>query len=70
MQAAAPVLSTVGEIARRLGEPLHRIEYVIRSRNIQPAARAGNARIFSDSDVTYMASELRRIDEEREGGVA
>lgn len=63
----APAAPTVGEIARRLGEPLHRIEYVIRSRQIQPAARAGNARIFTDADVDHIRSELRRIDEERAG---
>jgi hypothetical protein len=55
-------LPTVGEIARRLGESLHRIEYVIRSRNIQPASRAGHVRIFTESDVAHIADELRVID--------
>jgi hypothetical protein len=58
---------TVGEIARRLNKPLHRVEYVIRSRNIAPFGRAGSARVFTDADLAYIASELRRIDEEREG---
>ncbi len=62
-----PAAPTVGEIARRLGEPLHRVQYVIRSRNIKPAVRAGNLRIFSDPDVRYIESELRRIDADREG---
>jgi hypothetical protein len=35
-------LLTIGEIARRLGQALHRIEYVIRSRNIQPTSWAGH----------------------------
>ncbi len=30
--------STVGRIAQRLNEPIHRVEYVIRTRNIQPEA--------------------------------
>jgi len=60
-------LPTVGEIARRLDEPLHRVEYVIRTRNIHPVGRAGNLRVFSDADVDYIRAELRRIDEEREG---
>lgn len=59
------LLPTVGEIARRLRVPLHRVEYVIMSRHLQPCGRAGNARIFSEADVTYLASELRRIDEQK-----
>jgi DNA-binding transcriptional MerR regulator len=58
---------TVGEIARRVGTPVHRVEYVIRSRGIKPISVAGNARIFSEADVQHIASELRRIDEERAG---
>jgi predicted DNA-binding transcriptional regulator AlpA len=41
---------TVGELARRIGCPVHKIEYLIRSRNIQPIQRAGNARVFSEKD--------------------
>ncbi len=63
------VCPTVGEIARRLGEPIHRIEYCIRARGIEPAAVAGNVRVFTDTDVARIASELRRIDDERGGCV-
>ncbi len=59
---------TVGEIARRLAVSIHRIEYIIRTRNIQPSGWAGNARIFTEVDVDRIASELRRIDAEK-GGV-
>jgi hypothetical protein len=55
-------LPTVGEIARRLGESLHRIEYVIRSRHIRPASRAGRVRIFAEADIAHIADELRLID--------
>lgn len=58
-------LLTVGEIARRLRQPLHRVEYVIRSRNIPAAGWAGHARVFRDADLGRIASELRRIAEER-----
>jgi len=68
MTGSLPYFPTVGEIARRTGYPQHRVEYVIRSRDIRPTARAGNARIFSEADVDRIASELRRIDAER-GGV-
>ena len=67
MSLSVPAAPTVGEIARRLGVPVHRIEYVIRSRDVRPVSRAGNARVFTDADITYIRSELRRIDEEREG---
>jgi hypothetical protein len=59
-------LPTVGVIAERLGQPVHRIEYVIRSRNIEPVGRAGNARVFSEADVEHIASELERIASDRE----
>lgn len=53
---------TVGEIARRLDASTHRIEYLIRVRGLQAIGKAGNARVFSEADVSYIASELRRID--------
>lgn len=59
-------MPTVGEIARRYGVPIHRVEYVIRTRCIEPAGIAGNARIYSDSDVERIASELKRIERDRE----
>jgi hypothetical protein len=52
---------TVGEIARRVGAPVHKVEYVIRTRGIRPCGRAGNARVFSEVDVARISSELRRI---------
>ena len=68
MSNCLTAVPTVGEIARRLGEPIHRVEYVIRSRDLQPSGRAGNCRIFTDADVAYIAAELRRIDAEKKGG--
>jgi hypothetical protein len=59
----APELPTVGVIARRLSQPVHRIEYVIRSRNIAPAGLAGNSRVFTEADVQFIASEIRRMRE-------
>lgn len=67
MTAQIPNLLTIGEIARRLDQPLHRVEYVLRSRNVVPAGWAGNARVFGEADVTFLATELRRIDDERSG---
>jgi len=58
-------LLTVGEIARRLGREVHRVEYVIRSRRIRPSGWAGHARVFRDADLEYIAAELQRIARER-----
>ena len=58
---------TVGEIAVRLGQPVHRIEYVIDSRGLRPTVWAGHARIFSESDLQFIESVLHRMDADREG---
>ena len=62
---ATPTVPTTGLIARRLKEPLWRVEYVIRTRNIRPISRAGNLRVFDEPAVQQIAAELRRIDAER-----
>ena len=62
MSTLAPSMPTIGEIARRLGKPAHRIEYVIRARGIAPCGWAGHARVFSEDAVQVIAAELRRID--------
>ena len=56
-------LPTVGEIARRRNVPIHAVEYVIKTRGILPAGRAGNVRVFSEDDVLLIASELEAIAE-------
>jgi DNA-binding transcriptional MerR regulator len=60
--SSTPAAPTVGEIARRLGVPLHRVEYLIRARGIRPASRAGNARVFAEADIKLIAGELSRSD--------
>lgn len=63
---AIPNVPTVGEIARRLAVPIHKVEHVIRARGISPSGWAGNARVFSDENVSRIESQLRRIAAERE----
>jgi len=65
MRTAVPAAATVGEIARRLAAPVHRVEYIIRTRGLRPGSRAGRAGIYDDADVQYIAAELRRIAAER-----
>ena len=58
---------TIGQMVKRLKYPIHRIEYVIASRRIEPVRRAGAARLFAAADVAAVAKELKRIDAVREG---
>lgn len=58
-------LLTVGEIARRLGTKVHRVEYVIKSRKVQPIGWAGHARVFSSASYTHIENELRRMEADR-----
>jgi DNA-binding transcriptional MerR regulator len=61
-------MPTVGEIARRLGVPIHRVLYVIRSRGLRPACRAGNARVFSEADSAFIEHEIARMAREAKEG--
>ena len=51
---------TSGEIAERCGVKLHRVEYLLKSRKIQPIRRFANIRVFSPETANYVASELAR----------
>ena len=61
-----PTLRTPGVVARDLGEPLHRVVYVLRSRrHIRPAARAGRLRLYDREAVALIRHELNAIDARR-----
>lgn len=66
MLNAPPIVPTVGEIARRFGVQVHQVEYVIRTRGIEPIGRAGSAYVYSEADAERIGSELRRIRAERQ----
>jgi len=58
-----PRLLTVGVIADRLGEPLHRVLHVLRTRSyLVPVARAGTLRLYREEVVTAIENELAEID--------
>jgi len=63
MATSAPTMPTIGEIARRLAVPVHRVEYVVRARGIQPCGWAGNARVFPEEAVEAIAAQLRTMDQ-------
>lgn len=71
MTAVEPVpkLRTPGVLAGHLGESLHRVLYVLRTRrHIKPAARAGRLRLYDRDAVALIRHELNAIDARRQGG--
>jgi len=70
MISEAPRLRTPGVIAKELGEPLHRVEYILRTRpHIVPSARAGQLRLYSREAVSLICHELSCMAARREVGV-
>jgi len=69
-QNRTPVARTVGWIAAELLIPIHRVQYIIRTRNIRPIAKAGNAAIFDREAVARIRHEINAIDARRAGGDA
>jgi hypothetical protein len=65
MVTAGRTYWTVGRLAEHLNEPIHRVQYAIRSRTIRPAGSAGNARVFDDEQVETIAATLREMDDRR-----
>ena len=61
---------TVARIARKLGVERHRVENIIKTRNIDPLGTAGMARVFDESVVTRIDDELKAIDARRQGVVS
>jgi hypothetical protein len=53
---------TTGAIARELDEPIHRVQYAIRTRAIEAEAMAGHIRVFPPETVERVAGILRDID--------
>jgi hypothetical protein len=66
-----PKLRTPGVLAADLGEPLHRVLYVLRTRrHIRPTANAGRLRLYDRDAVELLWQELMTIDARRTKGVA
>jgi len=61
----APKLDTTGRIAGKLGVPLHRITYIIASRDIRPSAFAGRLRLYDREALAIIRHELNAIDARR-----
>lgn len=58
-----PKLRTPGVVARELGEPLHRVAYILRTRPfIRPAARAGRLRLYDREAVAMIRHAMNAMD--------
>lgn len=61
-----PRLITPGVIAKQLGEPLHRVLNVLRTRQyIRPLARGGTLRLYDRRAIAMVRHELNAIDAKR-----
>ena len=52
---------TIGDVVRLTGEELHRVEYAIRSRRIQPVRRVGNVDLYDAAGVEQIRTALTEI---------
>lgn len=61
---------TMRFISEATGHPLHRVRYVVRSRRIEPARRAGQQYLFTTQQMNRIALELdrARCDPRGDGG--
>jgi len=61
-------LLTTGILAKKLGQPVHRVSYILATRgHIRPAALAGNARLYDLKALAMLRHELNAIDARRVG---
>lgn len=56
-----PHFSSLGEIARRFGVPLHRIQYVVRTRSISARQCVGGRNLYSPADSELIADALSEV---------
>ncbi|MCZ6834245.1 MAG: hypothetical protein O7G85_00580 [Planctomycetota bacterium] len=62
-------LRTPGVLATNLDVPLHRVLYILQTRDhINPSARAGRLRLYDREAIALIRHELNAIDARREGG--
>ncbi|HBR18737.1 MAG: hypothetical protein A2Y13_12415 [Planctomycetes bacterium GWC2_45_44] len=54
-------LLTTGELAKMLGCPLWKLQYILASRRIQPSQRVGHLRVFETDIVGVLEKELQQM---------
>jgi hypothetical protein len=53
---------TVGQVARRLGAPIRRVQWAVDFYKIAPAGRAAHFRLYDEAAVEAIKREFDRID--------
>jgi hypothetical protein len=57
-----PNLRTAGVIAVEVGEPLHRVLYILRTRrHIRPVARAGRLRLYDSTALSQVRDAIQSM---------
>jgi hypothetical protein len=60
--SSQPAALTVGHISKQLCEPVWKIDYVIKTRKIEPVCRAGHLRVFNEDALEQIVDAIREID--------
>ncbi len=69
MKTPLPTLRTPGVLAADLGEPLHRVLYLLRTRqHIRPSARAGRLRLYGREAIQLLRVELDQLSRNKSKG--
>ena len=56
---------SIGEGARQLGEPLHRVTYAMKKLRVEPVAKIGGRWLYRREDFDRVAAEFEAIDARR-----
>ena len=54
-------LMTLGEIAKKLHLPAHRVKYAIETYQIEPVCRIGIVRVWDEAGLEHIRSAVKRI---------
>jgi hypothetical protein len=61
-------MKSIGQISKELGVPVHRLNYVIRSRGIKEVTRAGGTvRLFDDAAIGQIKFALNAMEISKKG---
>lgn len=52
----------LGAIGQTIGKPTHTVRYICESRGIEPVGKAGQAKIYTDEQLSRIAAEARALD--------
>lgn len=65
MAATVEQLLTVGGVAERLRARQWKIQYILKTRSIEPAARSGNLRLFGPDEIERIREAVAEMGERK-----